>query len=261
MSQAIKNVTKWFLRIGLIFFLVESALAFDQQHSEWNSIVKESVSWSESSSSVDYKSLRANPKGLNQYLKSISDVKRTDFDQWTREQQLAFLINAYNAWTIHLIVKNYPVKSIKDIGGFFLNPWKQKFFKLFGAESSLDWLEHEKIRPQYKEPRIHFALVCASKGCPGLRKEAFTAENLNENLENSTTQFLKDSSRNRYDPKKKELFLSLIFKWYKEDFIKAKGSVQQFVIPYLFSVQEQAKSDFSKIPIQYLDYDWTLNEK
>ena len=258
MSQIFKA---WILVGGLIFFLVEPTMAFDHHHSEWDSIVKRAVSWAGPSSSVDYKSLKANPKDLNQYLKSISEVKNTEFSQWTRTQQLAFLINAYNAWTVKLILSNYPIQSIKDIGGIFSNPWKRKFFELFGTYTSLDWIEHEKIRPQYNEPRIHFALVCASKGCPGLRDEAFISEKISEQLEDSTGRFLNDSSKNRYESNNKKLFLSSIFKWYKDDFIKAKGSVQEFVIPYMTSARAQAKSDFSNIPIQYLDYDWRLNEK
>lgn len=244
-----------------IGFVCEPAMAFDHQYVEWNSIVKQSVSWSGSVSTVNYKELKANPKALNHYLKSITEVQTSEFDQWTRNQQLAFLINAYNALTIKLIVDHYPVNSIKDIGGIFSSPWKKKFFKLFGNETSLDWIEHEKIRPQYKEPRVHFSLVCASKGCPGIRDEAFTAEKLNEQLEDSARRFLKDSSRNNFEPIKNELHLSSIFKWYKDDFIKAKGSVESFVLPYMTSAQGQQSSTKSNISIEYLDYDWSLNEK
>ncbi len=245
----------------VIGFSCEPAMAFDHQHLEWDSIVKQSVSWSGSVSTVNYKELKANPKALNHYLKSITEVQTSEFDQWTRNQQLAFLINAYNALTIKLIADHYPVNSIKDIGGIFSSPWKKKFFKLFGNEASLDWIEHEKIRPQYKEPRVHFSLVCASKGCPGIRDEAFTAEKLNEQLEDSTRRFLKDSSRNNFEPIKNELHLSSIFKWYKDDFIKAKGSVESFVLPYMRSEQNQESSTKSNISIEYLDYDWSLNEK
>ena len=137
------------------------ALAFDHAHRGWSEIVKGSVTWTNSASTVNYKYLKSNLISLDKYLKELSEVKSSEFEQWNRDQQLAFLINAYNAWTVKLILENYPVKSIKDIGGIFSSPWKQKFIKLFDKEISLDWIEHEKIRPTYKEPRIHFALVCA----------------------------------------------------------------------------------------------------
>lgn len=246
----------------LVGFAWEPAMAFDHQHKEWNLILNQSVTWTGSISTVNYKELKSNPKAaLDHYLKSLTEVQSTEFDQWTRNQQLAFLINAYNAWTIKLIVDHYPVKSIKDTGGIFSSPWKNKFFKLFGNETSLDWIEHEKIRPQYNEPRIHFSLVCASKGCPGLRAEAFTADKLNEQLEDSTSRFLNDTSRNRYESTAMEFQLSSIFKWYKDDFIKAKGSVQAFVFPYMDSVKGQVPTAILNVPIKYLDYDWSLNEK
>jgi hypothetical protein len=235
------------------------AMAFDHSHGAWSAVLKQSVSWSESTSAVNYRKLKSDSLGLEQYLATLSDVTTTEFNKWTRDQQLSFLINAYNAWTIKLILDHYPVKSIKDIGGIFSNPWKMKFFKLFGNKTSLDWIEHEKIRPGYDEPRIHFALVCASKGCPGLRAEAFTADTLEAQLQDSAAKFINDKTRNHYDAAKQELYLSPIFKWYKEDFIKAKGSVQSFVFTFL-TVSSKSISPTVSPTISYLDYDWTLNE-
>lgn len=237
------------------------ALAFDHSHSGWNEIVNRLVTWTNSASTVNYRDLKSNSKALDQYLKGLSDVKSSDFEGWTRNQQLAFLINAYNAWTVKLILENYPVKSIKDIGGIFSSPWKKKFFKLFDKETSLDWIEHDKIRPTYKEPRIHFALVCASIGCPGLRAEAFVAEKLNQQLDDSTKRFLNDPSRNHFDQSNKELALSSIFKWYKDDFVKAKGSIQAFIFPYMDSLKKENLGSIQKFSIRYLEYNWALNEK
>lgn len=257
----IKTIKSVFL-VGLFaLFGCNQALAFDHSHNGWNKVLKRSVTWANSASSVNYKDLKSNSKALDQYLKELSDVKSSDFEGWTRDQQLAFLINAYNAWTVKLILENYPVKSIKDIGGLFSSPWKQKFFKLFDKETSLDWIEHEKVRPLFKEPRIHFALVCASIGCPGLRDEAFIAEKLNQQLDDSTKLFLNDSSRNRYEVANKELALSSIFKWYKEDFVKAKGSVQAFIFPYMDSLKSEALGSVQNLSIKYLEYNWLLNEK
>lgn len=250
-----------FLVGAFVVFGWTKAMAFDHSHNGWNEIVKRSVTWTNSTSTVNYKELKTNSSDLDRYLSNLSDVKNTDFDKWTHEEQLAFLINAYNAWTVKLILENYPVKSIKKIGGIFSSPWKKKFFKLFGNETSLDWIEHEKIRPTYNEPRIHFALVCASIGCPGLRAEAFTAKKLKEQLDDSTKRFLNDSSRNRYDLANKELALSSIFKWYKDDFTKEKGSVQAFIFPYMDSLKGETLGTVQKVPIKYLDYNWSLNEK
>lgn len=257
----IRNI-KFALLFGIFTGAVwAQAMTFDHGHSGWNEVVKKLVVWTNFASTVNYKELKSNSKVLDKYLEALSNVKSSDFAKWTRDEQLAFLINAYNAWTVKLILENYPVKSIKDIGGFFSSPWKKKFFKLFGNDSSLDWIEHEKIRPVYNEPRIHFALVCASVGCPGLRAEAFTAERLNEQLEDSTKRFLNDSSRNRFDSVKNKFFLSSIFKWYKDDFVKSKGSVQAFVIPYMKLPKNEPLSAVQKVSIEYLDYDWSLNEK
>ncbi len=257
----IKTIKSVFLASAFTFFGWNQALAFDHSHSGWNEIVKRSVTWTNSASTVNYKDLKSNSKALDQYLKELSDIKSSDFELWTRDEQLAFLINAYNAWTVKLILGNYPVKSIKDIGGIFSSPWKQKFFKLFDKETSLDWIEHEKVRPTFKEPRIHFALVCASIGCPGLRAEAFVAEKLNQQLDDSTKRFLNDSSRNHYDLAKKELELSSIFKWYKDDFVKAKGTVQDFIFPYMDSFKSESFGSVQKLSIKYLEYNWSLNEK
>ncbi|MBX7230971.1 MAG: DUF547 domain-containing protein [Bdellovibrionales bacterium] len=258
MIQVLKSV---FLVGAFTLIGWNQAFAFDHSHSNWNEIVQRSVTWTNSTSTVNYKDLKSNSKALDHYLKELSEVKSSDFDRWSRNEQLAFLINAYNAWTIKLILENYPVKSIKDIGGIFSSPWKKKFFKLFDKEASLDWIEHEKIRPIYSEPRIHFALVCASIGCPGIRAEAFIAEKLNQQLDDSTKRFLNDSSRNHYDPAKKELALSSIFKWYKDDFVKAKGTVQAFIFPYMDSLKSEPSSSVQNLSIRFLEYNWSLNEK
>jgi hypothetical protein len=192
-----------------------------------------------------------------------SKIHATDFESWTRDQQLAFLINAYNALTVKLIVKHYPVASIKDIGNFFRSSWKIDFFNLLGEERNLDDIEHNMIRGQsrFSEPRIHFALVCASKGCPKLQPTAFTAENLEMLLQQGAREFLTDRSRNRYNADNKTLSLSMIFKWYGDDFRDRHGSVERFVAEYITDpALSQAIGTAQKISIEYLDYDWSLND-
>ena len=131
-------------------------------------------------SRVDYSAFQKNQKVLQAYLASMSAVSRSEFDSWTKDQQLAFLINAYNAWTIEFVLSAYPdIKSIKDLGSFFSSPWKKEFINLLGETRSLDNIEHTLIRGsgRYNEPRIHFAVNCASIGCPALLNRAYTAEN------------------------------------------------------------------------------------
>lgn len=244
----------------LYFFLPTPLLAFDHSHSLFDRVLKEQVVWSGSSSRVNYKELQKNPLQLDSYLGSLTAVKEAEFNVWSQNEQLAFLINAYNAFTLKLIINHYPVKSIKNIGGLFKSPWKIKFFNLLGQKTSLDWLEHEKIRRHYKEPRIHFALVCASIGCPALRNEPFVAQNLNQQLQNAALVFLNDSSRNRYDAKENRFYLSSIFKWYKEDFGSSKASLQEFVFPFMEALKKTDQNTILKADVDFLDYDWELNQ-
>lgn len=253
----------FFLVILLLFFssVAHSANStFDHSHTLWNEILHENVKMYGASSLVNYKNILSKPEKLNKYLAEISKVNETDFNNWNKSEQLAFLINAYNAFTVKLIIDNFPVKSIKDIGRLFSNPWKKKFFILLNEKRSLDWIEHEKIRPVFNEPKIHFALVCASKGCPALQNEAFIASKLDNQLYFATRLFLKDNSRNDFNFEKKIFNISSIFKWYKEDFTKSAGSVEAFIIPIIADDNiEILKLLNNSFRINYLDYDWTLN--
>lgn len=238
------------------------ATDFDHRHSIWTDILRNEVTVTGHTSTVNYKDLKDHPVRLNQYLKLISSVTHDEFITFDNNQKLAFLINSYNALTIKLIVDHYPVKSIKDLGSFFSSPWKKKFIKLFNEDLSLDDIEHEKIRKNFAESRIHFALVCASKGCPALLNEAYVAEKLEQQLENSARNFLLDPERNRFHKERSTLELSPIFKWYSEDFVKYNSGVKNFVANRLTS--DQSLKTILKRPqttIEYLDYDWTLNEK
>ena len=155
----------------------------------------------------------------------LSAVTPAAFGAFTRPQQMAFLINAYNAFTIELVLTEYPkLKSIKDVT-VFGSPWKKPFFTLLGEQRHLDWIEHEQLRPKYNEPRIHTAIVCASIGCPALRSEAFTSDKLEEQLEDGMRRFLGDATRNRAALDKLEV--SSIFKWFREDFEKGHQGFQQ----------------------------------
>ncbi|WP_455203860.1 DUF547 domain-containing protein [Kaarinaea lacus] len=237
---------------------------FDHNHQQWDDILRAYVVEQGPASKVKYAQLKANGLSqLEQYLKVLSAVTQAQFASWSEQQQLAFLINAYNAFTVKLILNHYPVDSIKDIGGWFQNPWKIEFFSLLGKKTYLDYIEHSLIRgnSKYSEPRIHFALVCASVGCPKLQPRAFTAKSLQSMLEQGAKEFTQDSSRNRYDAGSNELQLSSIFKWYGEDFEPKYGSVAQFVSPYL-NVSQDVRDNIKtgKINLEFLEYDWSLND-
>jgi hypothetical protein len=232
-----------------LFLLALPAFAFDHSHQVYDTILKKYVL----NGKVDYKSLK-NENNLKQYLDSISAVSISEYNSYSKEQKLAFLINAYNAFTIQLILDNYPIKSIRNIGILPLAPWKKEFFKLLGEERSLGWIEHEKLRKDFEEPRIHFAIVCASIGCPPLISEAYTPEKLESQFQTIKNNFLNDTSKNRYDVESNTLYLSSIFDWFKEDFTK-KSSLVDFIQPSL-------KEKIGINPkIKYTYYDWNLNEK
>ncbi len=258
MRVRIKSLLIAVLLVGL---LAEAALGFDHSHRLFDEVLKQSVVLDGPKSRVRYEWIKNNPDGLDQYIDDIQGVSSTEYQRWSREQQLAFLINAYNAMTIKLILSKYPdLKSIKDLGGFFSGPWKVQFFTLFSEKQHLDYIEHSVLRKKFNEPRIHFALVCASIGCPALRDEAFVAESLEQQLHDAKTNFLRDRDRNRIDEKENTLYLSSIFKWFSEDFEKSKGSVEAFVAPWMAEDKKlQQRIRDKKFDKDYLDYDWNLN--
>lgn len=238
------------MKLFLILILSFAASAFDHSHKIFNDVLSKRVQFKGHQSLVDYKGLKSKPKALNEYLKSLSSVSKSEYNQFSSKQKLSFLINAYNAFTLKLIIDHYPVKSIKDIGSIFSSPWKKEFFKLFGKEMNLDTIEHGMIRKDFKEPRIHFAVNCASIGCPSLAKSAFVAENLNSQLEAAAMNFLKNKDKNY--ALKNTLKLSKIFDWYGGDF-ENLGGVEVYI---------KSKLGLKgKYKIDYLDYDWNLNEQ
>lgn len=264
-------------KLVFIFFLAFSsfpiqAWAFDHSHSQWDHLLAKHVRWirSGTASEADYTGFKADGASLKVYLDKLSAVPRREFDGWVKEQQLAFLINAYNAFTVELILTKYPdVASIKDIGSLFSSPWKKNFFTFLGERQNLDWIEHEMIRKPgiYDDPRIHAAVNCASVGCPALRNEAFIADKLDAQLEDNMYRFLKDKARNRYNPKTGRIEVSRIFDWYREDFQKGyRGikSLKSFFARYADLLSEtpegREKVGKSQAEITFLDYDWNLND-
>lgn len=238
---------KLLLPLLLLFATCLPAQAFD--HSAFNRILGTYVN---SKGMVNYAGLKKNRSSLDAYLTKTGSVKKATFDSWGESERLAFLINIYNAETLQYMIDNYPLESIKDLGGWFSNPWDKKNVTLFGEMKTLNQLEHKIIRKDFDEPRIHFALVCAAVGCPPLRNEAFTASALDAQLDDQTRTFLAQSTKNRVEGD--TLHLSPIFKWYKGDFTKNGKTVQEYVAPYI-------KGDPVGKDIEHTDYDWSLNEQ
>lgn len=247
--------------------VIASVREFDHSHQAWTIFLQKHVNVKGPASTIDYKSIKNDPKDFNEYLKSLTAVSQDEFNRFSQNERLAFLINAYNAFTVKLVVDHYPVKSIKDIGErSFSNPtaspWKTKFFNLLGEKRHLDNIEHDMIRKQFNEPRIHFAVNCASVGCPALRNEAFIASQLEKQLEDAAVSFISDKTRNRYSSETKKLELSSIFKWYGSDFPKKYDSLEAFLAPWITSNPEHQKIiRDKKADVSYLDYDWSLNEE
>ncbi|MEE8348693.1 MAG: DUF547 domain-containing protein [Acidobacteriota bacterium] len=235
---------------------------FDHQHAEWTEVLSTYVAMDRGTSLVDYQGISEHRTGLDQYLKDVEGVSLKEYTGWSPSERLAFLINAYNAFTVKLIVDNYPVDSIKDLGGWISTPWKKPFFTLLGEERHLDNIEHDMIRVEFDEPRIHFAVNCAAVGCPALRKEAFVARRLDQQLEEATRSFLTDNRRNRYRADGQRLELSPIFRWYHNDFEHNQGSLEAFVADRITRDPEaRERIRRKKVKVVYLDYDWSLNDQ
>ena len=233
-------------------------------HSLWTILLQKHVS---QDGTVDYKGFIEDKEAFEKYLQILSN-NPPDKKTWSEDEQLAYWINVYNAFTVKLIVDNYPVKSIKDIknGVPFINSvWDIKFFSIGGEEMDLNDIEHGMIRKEFKEPRIHFAVNCASFSCPILLNEAYTAERLDEQLTKQTQLFLADAKKNDLS-NPEEIVISNIFKWYSTDFTDA-GFFSR-----LFGGKKRTRnltkyiSAYTKTPltkktkVKFMDYDWSLNE-
>ena len=204
---------------------------------------------------VDYEGFKSEEVKLDQYLKVL---EKTDTKTLSRNEQFAFYVNAYNAWTIKLILSGYPgIKSIKDLGSLFKSPWKKKICRIDGEIIALDDIEHNILRPRFKDPRVHFAINCAAKSCPPVRSEPYRGRKLDQQLDEMTRAFINDLESNRLEGH--TLYVSSIFKWFAEDF--NKDIVGFFLKHTKGDLKEQLEANKEKIKVKYLDYDWSLNGK
>ncbi len=241
---------KILLFFAFIFIVIGTFSQKAPSHQQWDKLLKKYVN---GSGLVNYKGLQKDKAELDSYLKTLSN--NAPHSSWSPDEQKAYWINAYNAFTVSLILQHYPVKSIKDIAGkiYKINtPWDIKFIDIGSKKYDLNNIEHSILRKQFNDPRIHFAIVCASMSCPRLRNEAYTAAQLNAQLEDAGRVFLNDKSKNRISADKAEL--SKYFSWYKGDFTK-NGSLVDFVNKY-----SQTKMN-ADTKISSHDYNWSLNEQ
>ncbi|MFL0353890.1 DUF547 domain-containing protein [Xanthomarina sp. GH4-25] len=231
--------------LTLIIFTLSTVLQLAKaqtvNYNSWNSFLQKHVN---SNGEVNYKAITSDKQLLQTVLDEFSKNK-PDYT-WTKNETLAYWINAYNAFTIKLIINNYPLKSIKDIK----KPWDQEFISIGKYPMSLNEIEHEILR-KMNEPRIHFAIVCASFSCPKLQNKAFTAKNLDSQLTTATKEFLADKNRNNISENNIEI--SKIFDWFSKDFTE-NGTLFEFLNQYSdIQISPNAKKRFK-------DYNWALNE-
>jgi hypothetical protein len=230
---------------------------------------------------VDYAGLKSNPRALNTYLKYVSTVPEQTIDQWSDPDQIAFWINTYNALTLKAILDHYPIKSsffrslkypknsIRQISGV----WTKLKFTVHNRPMTLEHIEHKILRIRFNEPRIHLALVCAAKGCPTLRNEPYAGPTLDAQLDNQAVTFLTNLTKFKIDRKKGIVHLSPIFKWFGEDFVKTyapsetPGDLDQnlsAVMNYLATHADPLFRPYlyrGQYEVEYLKYDWSLNEQ
>ncbi|MBL0061792.1 MAG: DUF547 domain-containing protein [bacterium] len=228
--------------------LCSSAFAFDHSHAQFQTVLNKYVK----DGRVNYSVLVNDRTELDAYVTSIGEVSFEQYRAFTKSEKLALMINLYNAAAMQFILNHWPVESIQDVGGLFSSPWNMKFVNLFGREASLGMIEHDILRADFKEPRIHFALVCASLGCPTLRPDVYVDTKLNQQLAEQERAFMTQRPKeNRFE--NGVLYISPIFKWYKEDFDDNEGVRTLFQIYY-----PEVKIDTR---IEYTEYDWSLNRQ
>ena len=259
------NIKKGIMIIALMLltFVGTGYCEGSENHSVFTDLLSAHVQGGE----VDYKNL-CQDNNLDLYIEQLSNTDPENLS--TREAKLAFWLNAYNAYTLKIICDNYPLKSINELhtGGLIFGAvtrqtvWHKKLVTINNELTSLDHIEHKIIRPIFKEPRIHFAIVCAAKGCPPLRNEAYEADVMDEQLNDQSEIFLSQKDKNNFDIKKRVARISPIFSWFKKDFVAESGSLLEYLVPFIDEeIGASIKNDPRGWRIKYTEYDWSLNEQ
>lgn len=236
--------------------LAAEAVEFD--HTVWERVLKEHVN---AIGEVDYAAIKENPADLDRYVALLAETSPENRPRTfpTRGHELAYWLNAYNALTIKGVVDGWPVKSVRDLGGLPAALFRQKRFVVGGKRVSLDYIEHEVIRPRYRDPRIHFALVCAAVSCPRLDRDAFRGNNLDEHLERLTRQFFAERRNLHINGGKNEVWLSKLLDWYGKDFEKDGRTVLGFVKSYAPEAARRRIETMKKPRLRFFSYDWSIN--
>jgi hypothetical protein len=251
----------------------------DHAYQGWGALLKKHVVELPGghASQVRYAGFRADAVALKVVVDGFSGVSESAFMAWTKPQQVAFLVNAYNAFTVVKVLQRYPgLTSIRDFGTIIGNPWKDKFIPLLGRDISLDEIEHGLLRKPgtYNEPRVHYALNCASIGCPMLRSEAYTGDRLDAQLEDQARRFLSDRSRNRFNGASGVLEISKLFDWFKADWQSGYKGIEPNGLPISSreayfaryaelladTPEDRTRVKAGTVGIHFLDYDWMLND-
>jgi hypothetical protein len=218
---------------------------------------------------VDYKNLKIDRQKLDRFNTALGEVSPNTYQAWSEQEKIAFLINAYNSLTLASIINNYPTTSIRNIFGV----WDRQKFRVVQEEMTLDQIEHQILRKQFNEPRIHVALVCAAQSCPPLRNEPYTGEKFEAQLEEEARKFLTNPANFRIDQEAGKVYVSSIFKWFGEDFQKSYGKSENFVglnaketaylnfIAQYLTPAQQTYLTQGGYKVNYLNYDWSLNER
>jgi hypothetical protein len=210
-------------------------------HQIWDALLRQYVS---AGGTVDYRSLKEDRAKLEQYLDHLA--ANPVQSNWSRNEKMAYWINAYNAFTVKLIIDNYPLSSIRDLHGG--NPWDVKWVELGNKTYTLNQIEHDILRPQFKDPRIHFAVNCAAASCPPLLNRAFTSGQLDQQLDRQATSFINNSNYNKL--RRDQVRISKIFEWYRQDFGNLTGYLNKYAD---IDIRPDAK-------IEFLEYNWNLND-
>ncbi len=247
----LSTVTGWWVWVNGRSIVVRKVSSRPVSHERWDALLKKHVG---ADGLVNYRGFLSDSAELNTYLRSIESAHPND-ENWTRAEQMAYWINAYNAYTVQLVLRHYPVRSIKDIrrGIAFVNSvWDLKFIHIQGYTYDLNNIEHNILRAVFRDARIHAAINCASYSCPPLRNEAYTPERLDAQLDDAMRRFINDPLRNRVHSQGAQL--SRIFRWFSDDFKRDAGSLRAYINRYAHAPLSP------EAPIEYLRYDWTLNE-
>ena len=254
---------------------IAAAQSFD--HSRWDTLVRAFVE----ENGVRYAELRGARTELDAYVSEIAGVGSDSFDSWSRDERIAYLINAYNALVVLQVVEAYPLRrrllnfkalfrpanSVWQVPGFF----DGIRHRVAGRDLTLDDIEHQWLRAELKEPRIHFALVCAAASCPPFRREAYSADRLDAQLDDQAAQFFNDTSKNAFDMEAREVRLSSILGWFGEDFVqfapatgfRAQDAAQRGSLAFAARFLPAATAEWLRdgsYSVRHLEYDWTLND-